>query len=111
MRERVTILGDGAMATVCSILLSQGGHEVTMWGAFEESIERLIQDREQHRLLPGVRVPGDVRLTANDSDCFDSCTMILSAVPTQYMRGVWERLKPRMPSDVPIISVAKGIEN
>lgn len=44
MAERVTILGDGAMATVCSILLTQGGHEVVMWGAFEQSIERLIQD-------------------------------------------------------------------
>src|SRR5437764_874100 len=81
MVEHVTILGDGAMATVCSILLTQGGHQVTMWGAFEESVERLIQDREQHRLLPGVRVPSAVRLTANDADCFDGCTMTLSAVP------------------------------
>src|SRR5512132_1083431 len=55
MPEQVTILGDGAMATVCSILLTTGGHGVTMWGAFEESIDRLIQDREQRRLLPGVR--------------------------------------------------------
>ena len=45
MPEHVTILGDGAMATVCSILLTTGGHEVTMWGAFEESIDRLLQDR------------------------------------------------------------------
>src|SRR6266404_8557560 len=97
MAERVTILGDGAMATVCSILLTQGGHEVTMWGAFEESIERLIQDREQRRLLPGVRVPPSVRLTANDDDCFAGSTLILSAVPTQFMRGVWERLRPHLP--------------
>jgi glycerol-3-phosphate dehydrogenase (NAD(P)+) len=108
--ERVTILGDGAMATVCSILLTQGGHDVTMWGAFEESIDRLIQDREQRRLLPGVKVPPTVRLTANDADCFAGATMVLSAVPTQYMRGVWERLKPHVPQAVPIISVAKGIE-
>src|SRR5436305_554536 len=111
MAERVTILGDGAMATVCSILLTQGGHAVTMWGAFEESIERLLQNREQQRLLPGVRVPGEVRLTANDRDCFEGATMILSAVPTQYMRGVWERLKPHVPGGVPVVSVAKGIEN
>src|SRR5215213_5621768 len=108
--ERVTIIGDGAMATVCSILLTQGGHGVTMWGAIEESIDRLIQDREQRRLLPGVRVPADVRLTANDADCFTGATMVLSAVPTQYMRSVWERLKPHLPPGVPIVSVAKGIE-
>src|SRR2546429_500198 len=110
MAERITILGDGAMATVCSILLTQNGHDVIMWGAFEESIERLMQDREQRRLLPGVRVPASVRLTANDDECFAGSTMVLSAVPSQYMRSVWERLKPFFPKDVPIISVAKGIE-
>ena len=111
MAEHVTILGDGAMATVCSILLTTGGHGVTMWGAFEESIERLLQDREQRRLLPGVKVPAGVRLTANDDDCFAGATMVVSAVPTQYMRSVWQRLRPRVPKDVPIVSVAKGIEN
>ncbi|MGH7215415.1 MAG: 2-dehydropantoate 2-reductase N-terminal domain-containing protein, partial [Tepidisphaeraceae bacterium] len=111
MSESVTILGDGAMATVCSILLTTGGHRVTMWGAFEESIDRLIQNREQQRLLPGVRVPASVRLTANDADAFDGATMVLSAIPTQYMRGVWKRLAPRLSQGVPIVSVAKGIEN
>jgi len=111
MGERVTILGDGAMATVCSVLLTQGGHTVTMWGAFEESIERLLQDREQRRLLPGVRVPASVRLTANDADCFAAATLVLSAVPTQFMRPVWKRLVPHLPPGLPIVSAAKGIEN
>jgi glycerol-3-phosphate dehydrogenase (NAD(P)+) len=111
MPEKVTIIGDGAMATVCSILLSQGGHAVAMWGAFEESINRLIQARENQRLLPGVKLPRNLRLTANDHDCFDGCSLVLSAVPTQYMRGVWNRLAPHLPAGVPVISVAKGIEN
>src|SRR5437588_4719311 len=111
MPEQITILGDGAMATVCSIILTEGGHGVTMWGAFEESIEQLLQDREQRRLLPGVRVPTNVRLTANDSECFRDATLILSAVPTQYMRSVWNRLKGYVPAGVPVVSVAKGIEN
>jgi glycerol-3-phosphate dehydrogenase (NAD(P)+) len=110
MPERITILGDGAMATVCSILLTQGGHDVTMWGAFEESIERLMQNRENERLLKGARIPDAVRLTANDEDCFSECTMILSAIPTQYVRSVWKRLLAFVPPDVPIVSVAKGIE-
>jgi glycerol-3-phosphate dehydrogenase (NAD(P)+) len=111
MAEHVTIVGDGAMATVCSILLTQGGHGVTMWGAFEESIDRLMQNRENSRLLPGARVPESVQLTANDAECFAGCTMILSAVPTQFMRSVWKRLAGYVPRGVPIVSVAKGIEN
>lgn len=109
--ERVTILGDGAMATVCSILLTAGGHQVTMWGAFEESIDRLRQDREQRKLLPGVRVPPEVRLTANDADCFAGATMVLSAIPTQYMRSSWQRLAKHLSDGVPVVSVAKGVEN
>src|SRR4051812_31837440 len=104
MGERVTILGDGAMGTVCSILLSSGGHAVTMWGAFEESIEQLMQDREQRRLLPGVRVPREVKLTANEAECFEGCTMVVSAVPTQFTRGVWERVKAHVPAEVPVVS-------
>ncbi len=109
MPEHVTIVGDGAMATVCSIILAAGGHAVRMWGAFEDSIERLIQNRENQRFLPGVRVPPGVELTAND-DCFAGSTMILSAVPTQYMRSAWSRLAKFTPPGVPIVSVAKGIE-
>src|SRR5881227_2558187 len=111
MPERITILGDGAMATVCSILLTQNGHAVTMWGAFEQSIERLIQDRENRRLLPGVRVPEKVKLTSRDRECFEGSMAVVSAIPTQYMRSVWERLKPHVPMDAAIVSVAKGIEN
>jgi len=111
MTQRVTIVGDGAMATVCSILLDQGGHHVTLWGAFEDSIERLLQNRENQKLLPGVKLPAGVRLTARDAECFSGCTLIISAVPTQFMRGVWRRLEPHVPLGVPIISVAKGIEN
>jgi glycerol-3-phosphate dehydrogenase (NAD(P)+) len=110
MSERITILGDGAMGTVCSILLRTGGHPVTIWGAFERSIEALLQDRENRRLLPGVKVPPDVRLTANDAQAFDGTTLIVSAIPTQYTRGVFERLKKHVPPNVPIVSVAKGIE-
>ena len=99
------------MATVCSILLTTGGHGVTMWGAFEDSIERLLQNRENERFLPGVRVPPGVRLTANDADAFSGATMVLSAIPTQYIRGVWKRLSGYLPAGLPIVSVAKGIEN
>lgn len=111
MAEKITILGDGAMGTVCSILFEAGGHSITLWGAFEDSIERLMQNRENTRLLPGAKIPDSVRLTANDRECFNGSTLVLSAIPTQYLRKTWTRLAPYVPEGVPIISVTKGIEN
>ena len=110
MSETITILGDGAMATVCSILLTRGGHRVRMWGAFEDSIHELMQNREQTRLLPGVRVPEEVQLTADDTTALRDASIILVAIPTQHLRSVCKRLKPYWPAGVPAVSVAKGIE-
>src|SRR5688500_16471741 len=107
MPERVTILGDGAMATVFSILLTQRGHDVTMWGAIDESIDRLSQNREQLPLIPGVRIPASLHLPVNDAEAFRDSTLLLSAIPTQYIRSVWTRLKPHFPKGTSIVSVAK----
>jgi glycerol-3-phosphate dehydrogenase (NAD(P)+) len=52
-----------------------------------------------------------VRLTANDATCFQDATLVLSAIPTQYMRDTWKRLATYIPKGIPIVSVAKGIEN
>src|SRR4030095_2545839 len=48
---------------------------------------------------------------ANDADCFGGATLVLSAIPTQYTRSVWQRLGQHYPHGVPIVSVTKGIEN
>jgi glycerol-3-phosphate dehydrogenase (NAD(P)+) len=109
--EQICIVGNGAMATVCAMLLAQNGHGVSMWGAKHASIAALKESRENNRLLAGVRIPDQVRLTADDADCFSNATMILSAVPTQYLRAVWNRLAEFVPANVPIVSVSKGIEN
>jgi len=108
--ETVCIIGDGAMATVCSLLLSETGRRVRLWGAFEDHIEQLTQHRENKRFLPGVRIPQSVELTAKDDRAFAGACLVVSAVPCQYLRSVWGRLRPHVPRDVPICSVTKGIE-
>jgi glycerol-3-phosphate dehydrogenase (NAD(P)+) len=111
MIRRIAMIGDGAMATVSSILLAAKGYHVTMWGYFQSHIQEMAQDQENRRFLPGVRIPPQVHLTANDAAAFEGADLIVSAVPCQYMRNVWDRLKPVVPAGVPIVSVTKGIEN
>lgn len=98
------------MATVCALLLEGLGNRLTIWGAFPETVAALIQTRENRRHLPGYRIPENIRLTSDDRQAFREAQLIVSAVPTQYIRGVWTRLTPFVPPGVPIVSVAKGIE-
>ena len=111
MSERITVLGDGAMGTVCSIILSSNGHRVRLWGAFPEALETLARTRENPRLLPGAKIPASVELTGRDADCFADTDLVVCAVPTQYVRSVWKRLLPHWHCDLPIVSCSKGIEN
>ncbi len=107
----ITIIGDGAMATVCALLLESRGCRVTIWGSSQEHIDEMIQTRENRRYQPGCRIPDSVRLTTDDATAFGDAHLIVSAIPTQYLRKAWQQLAPAVPDDVPIASVSKGIEN
>ncbi len=79
-------------------------------GAFPEYVEQLCRTRQNSKYLPGVELPDCVQFTAEDEQAFADSSMIVSAVPCQYLRGVWTRLLPHVPQDVPIVSITKGIE-
>ena len=44
MGETISIIGDGAMGTLCAILLSENDHRVTLWSAFPDAAERLASE-------------------------------------------------------------------
>jgi glycerol-3-phosphate dehydrogenase (NAD(P)+) len=110
-KRRITILGDGAMATVCAMLLDSKGHRVTMWGAFAEHIDQLIQSRRNEKYLPGIPLSPSLHFTADDVAAVKDADLIVSAIPTQYIRSAWGRVGKHVGKQTPIVSVAKGIEN
>lgn len=99
------------MSMVLALLLESQGAKVRIWGAFPEHVQQLIQTRESKRHLPGYQIPDSVQITYEDDQAFENADLIVSAVPTQYMREVWQRLAQHAPANVPISSVSKGIEN
>jgi glycerol-3-phosphate dehydrogenase (NAD(P)+) len=111
MIEQVAMIGDGQMATVCSVMLAEQGIHVRLWSVFEEQIEALKVTRENRRYLPGLAIPDRVSFTTDPAAVFNGAELIVSAVPCQYIRRVWERLADHYPAGVPVASVAKGIEN
>ncbi|HOK66184.1 MAG TPA: NAD(P)H-dependent glycerol-3-phosphate dehydrogenase [Anaerohalosphaeraceae bacterium] len=111
MFRQVTIIGDGAMGTVCGMLLCRNGVRTTLWGYDAAQLAQFEKARENTRFLPGYRLPEDLRLEPDDSKAMAGAQLLVSAVPCQYVRSVWSRLKPFVPPKVPIVSVTKGLEN
>ncbi|NLX05685.1 MAG: NAD(P)-dependent glycerol-3-phosphate dehydrogenase [Phycisphaerae bacterium] len=108
---RISVIGDGAMATVCSVLLQKAGHRVTLWSAFPDYARQLDQERENVKYLPGFSIPPEVTITADAERAFRSPQVVVNAVPCQYMRRVWEKLAASADQSALYVSVTKGIEN
>lgn len=109
--HRVGVIGDGAMGTLCALILAGGGHGVRLWGRSSQRIRELEQQRENHRYLPGVPLPDTIELTDSDNSIAQDADFLICAVPAQYIRPVLQRLKPHIPQHIAMLSIAKGIEN
>jgi glycerol-3-phosphate dehydrogenase (NAD(P)+) len=110
MAECISMIGDGAMGTICAVMLAENGRRVRLWSAFPDYAQQLATARENVRFLPGLHLPDGVEVTGAEAEAFDDAAFVISAVPTQFIRGVWQRLAPHCPADLPVCSVAKGIE-
>jgi len=112
MSTRIAVLGDGAMGTVCALLLARrSGARVCLWSAREENARLLREKRENVRYLPGVPIPPSVSLTTSIHEATAGADLWVLAVPTVYLRSTLEPLAEVLGSTAtPFISVAKGLE-
>ncbi len=115
MPENVTILGCGQMGLVCAGILTDASRaepapRVTMWGHPPAEAEALAQTRTSERLA-GFRLHDAVTVTADGARALRDADLIVSAIPVQHMRSAWGRLRPFVPPEAGVVSVAKGIEN
>jgi glycerol-3-phosphate dehydrogenase (NAD(P)+) len=112
MPHKVTILGSGAMATACSILLAEHpGQDVAIWARSAEHARQILVDRENKRLLPGVKIPEAVQVTADIEEALHGAEYLVAAVPTQFLRASLNSIRRHLNRNRPVISVIKGLEN
>ena len=60
--------------------------------------------------LHGQPLPESLTYQSDDSAALADAQLLVSAVPCQFLRSVWSRLKPHVPAGIPIVSITKGIE-
>jgi glycerol-3-phosphate dehydrogenase (NAD(P)+) len=110
MFKKITIIGDGAMGSVCAMLLCENGIQTTLWGYDGTQLAEVAARRENVRFLPGYPLPGQLHYQAEDAKALQGVQLVVSAVPCQFIRGIWTRLKPCLPAGVPVVSTTKGVE-
>ena len=113
-QPRITVLGAGQMGLVCAATLlteqSKAPPKLRIWGHCLDEMGSLAQTRTSER-LPGFTLDDRIRVCIDDADALTGADIIVSAVPVQFTRQTWERLRRHVPPGASVLSVAKGIEN
>ena len=106
---KVGVIGAGSWGIALSFLLHNNGHQVTVWSALPEEIRELREKREHHT-LPGLILPEDMVFTEDLETAMKDQDLLVTAVPSVYVRGTAEKMRPFLRKGQIVVNVAKGIE-
>ena len=107
---KIGMIGAGSWGTALTWLLTNNGHQVTVWSALENEIEMLKREREQKEKLPGVILSEDTLFTTRLSEAVEGQDLLVLAVPSPFTRSTAGQLKELVKEGQIIVNVAKGIE-
>lgn len=109
--QKFAVIGDGSWGTTLAIVLARQGHTGFLWGPFPEAVERMAVERENKAFLPGFSFPSRLSVTADLHRCFaDDVTLIILAVPSQYLISVLKKFPRDKLKGHAYLSVIKGID-
>ena len=108
--KKIGIMGAGSWGTALAILLSNNGHDVTVWSIDKNEVEMLSEKREHTSKLPGVVIPDHIVFTNDIQDGILEKDVVVLAVPSPFTRSTARSMKPFVKEGQILVNVAKGIE-
>lgn len=106
--SKITVLSPGGWGMALAITAFNNGHDVTLWSPFKEEVELLQTKRTNERLLKGVFLPEEIKITDNISEAEGSVITII-ATPSSFVRDVAQKLAACTDFGI-VVNVSKGLE-
>jgi glycerol-3-phosphate dehydrogenase (NAD(P)+) len=109
--SRIAIVGAGAWGTGLAIVLGRKGtHAVQLWANEAEVCESISKRRVNERFLPGFTLPDAVQATNDIHSALESAEIVISVMPSQHCRALFERMVPSLRPEMLFVSCTKGLE-
>ncbi|MCR5756015.1 MAG: NAD(P)-dependent glycerol-3-phosphate dehydrogenase [Acetatifactor sp.] len=106
---KIGILGAGSWGIALAALLHNNGHEITVWSKIESEIQ-MLQEKHEHKMLPGVKLSEDMIFTTEDRICVEGMDLLVMAVASKYTRETAKRFSKLVAPGQIVVNVSKGIE-
>ncbi|RWC95918.1 MAG: glycerol-3-phosphate dehydrogenase, partial [Mesorhizobium sp.] len=106
---RVAVLGGGAWGTALALAMLRAGHFVRLFARDPETVAA-IDRGENPRYLPGCSAMPGIVATTDIAAALDGADCVLAVAPAQALRAMLASARHHVPSGVPLVLCAKGIE-
>lgn len=109
---KIGVLGAGSWGTALAMILRWNGHEVSLWARDPVLLQRLADQKQNEKYLPGVQLPDGLHFTLSMKDGFAGAQFLIVAAPSHALRSLLSSLPVDvLEHDCVMISAVKGIEN
>lgn len=108
---KIGVVGAGGWGTALAKLLTENGHDVTIWSYEEETMVEINESHSNHRFLPDVKLPKTL-VASNDPEVVASeAELITFVVPSQWLRSTSKMFASFISPKKLVVNAGKGIEN
>jgi len=109
--SEIAVIGAGAWGTGISIVLGRKGtHRVRLWAHEKEVCDSIAQRRVNEKFLPGCSIPDSVSPSNDLAAALDGAQIVVSVMPSQHCRSIFEQMRVHVRPGTLIISATKGLE-
>jgi|HubBroStandDraft_6_1064221.scaffolds.fasta_scaffold75481_2 glycerol-3-phosphate dehydrogenase (NAD(P)+) len=100
--SRIAIVGSGSWGTALSLSLARrGDHTIALWS----------HSAAVGTYLPGFPIPPQVEPVTELASAVAGADIVISAVPSQHVRAIYQKMAPFLAREQLIVSATKGIED
>jgi len=107
---KIAVLGAGSFGTALSIVVSEKAKEVMLWSHSKDIVESIAARNQNSVYMPEIFLPLNIKASNDIEEVLKGADVVLSVIPTQATREVWEKGKKYLPSKCDIVVGSKGIE-
>jgi glycerol-3-phosphate dehydrogenase (NAD(P)+) len=110
--SRIAVIGAGAWGTGLAIVLGRRKtHQVALWANEPEVVESIAKRRTNERFLSGIPLPESISATGDLETALREAEIVVSVMPSQHCRDLFERMAPSLQPDTLFVSCTKGLED
>ncbi|SFC72142.1 NAD(P)H-dependent glycerol-3-phosphate dehydrogenase [Clostridium uliginosum] len=108
--SKVTFLGGGSFGTALAILLAKKNNIVSIYDRSINVVNDININRKNDKFIKNLTILEEVTAFNDIEEAVKDADYVVLAVPSHVIRSVSKQLKGKIPDNIPIISIAKGIE-